>query len=444
MDIEKARDAVIEVGVQLVEKGLIARTWGNVSCRIGSDCFLITPSGKSYRSLTPAEIVIVNLKDCSYQGNVEPSSEVGVHAEVYRQRPDVNFVIHTHQPCASAVSALRDDIDLSAVGPAAASFVGDKVCSVAYALPGTKELRENVALALQRSQGKAFLISAHGALCLGVDSQEAFSIALSLEKACLEYIRVEYLKQHRGRDAKRVMKADCDQIREYFAREHRPGRVDFKEPVTVDNKGRISPKYIFFNSVRQGEEIIFYPGGKPGDPFPKNNDKILAADLEGNSFTSSTSGEASSDGVPRSCRDAVQVHRSIYRTYKAVGAIIHAVTPDILAVSRTGGDLFPLLDDFAQIIGTKAPAMPERLDINDLAAEVVDRLSDSNAVLLSDSGALCCGPRKSDAEAAALIFDKNCKAFITASLLGRVKPIDPEECAFMRRNYLNHYSRKDT
>jgi L-ribulose-5-phosphate 4-epimerase len=112
MDIMQAKLAVIEAGKKLVEKGLIARTWGNVSCRISSDEFVITPSGRSYEDLTPDEIVTVKISDLSYEGDVKPSSEKGVHASAYMLRPECNFVIHTHQLNASVVSVMGKDMPL--------------------------------------------------------------------------------------------------------------------------------------------------------------------------------------------------------------------------------------------------------------------------------------------------------------------------------------------
>ena len=75
MDINAAKKAVLAAGVKLVEAGLIARTWGNVSCRVDEDSFIITPSGRSYRSLTPADLVQVKISDLSYEGEIKPSSE---------------------------------------------------------------------------------------------------------------------------------------------------------------------------------------------------------------------------------------------------------------------------------------------------------------------------------------------------------------------------------
>ena len=65
MDINKAKEIVVMAGKKLVESGLIARTWGNVSCRVSDTQFVITPSGRAYETLTPEEIVLVNISDLS-------------------------------------------------------------------------------------------------------------------------------------------------------------------------------------------------------------------------------------------------------------------------------------------------------------------------------------------------------------------------------------------
>ncbi len=97
MDILEAKNLVIRAGHELLKAGLIVRTWGNISCRINEAQFVITPSGKAYDTLTPDDIVLVNIADLTYDGDVKPSSEKGIHASCYELRPDVNFVIHTHQ-----------------------------------------------------------------------------------------------------------------------------------------------------------------------------------------------------------------------------------------------------------------------------------------------------------------------------------------------------------
>ena len=202
MDLMQAKLSVIEAGKKLVETGLIARTWGNVSCRVNDTEFVITPSGRSYESLTPDEIVTVKIEDLSYEGEIKPSSEKGVHAAAYRLRPEVNFVIHTHQVNASVVSALGQDMLVDSAMHT--SVLGGKVPLAAYGLPGTKKLKAGVTAAIEQNPtSKAVIMAHHGAVCMGADSNEAFFVAQTLEDAC----RVFIAKKHTG--AKKIKKPVC-------------------------------------------------------------------------------------------------------------------------------------------------------------------------------------------------------------------------------------------
>ena len=186
MDVLTAKKLVIEAGERLVETGLIARTWGNVSCRVDDKTFVITPSGKPYIGLTPDDIVEVAINTLEWGGNVKPSSEKGIHAEVYKEYPEANFVIHTHQKIASAVSALSTGIEK--VTGEAADLIGSVIHLGGYGLPGTKKLKKGVTNALKLGASKAVIMAHHGALCFGKDSEEAFQVANSLEKVCADYI----------------------------------------------------------------------------------------------------------------------------------------------------------------------------------------------------------------------------------------------------------------
>lgn len=183
----RTKKEVIAAGLRLVEKGLIARTWGNVSCRVDENSFVITPSGKPYEGLTPDDIVEVKIDTLSYEGNVKPSSEKGVHAEVYKAHPEAGFVIHTHQKFASIISATMQGIPtLSEKGR---KVIGDKVLLGAYGLPGTKKLKKGVAAAIAADMdSKAVIMAHHGAVCYGKDSEEAFNVAATLERESALYV----------------------------------------------------------------------------------------------------------------------------------------------------------------------------------------------------------------------------------------------------------------
>ena len=70
---EEAAELIIKAGYALVEKGLIARTWGNISARLSDTEFLVTPSGMGYDRLTPDKLVVCKISDCSYEGEIKPS-----------------------------------------------------------------------------------------------------------------------------------------------------------------------------------------------------------------------------------------------------------------------------------------------------------------------------------------------------------------------------------
>ena len=185
MELTDIKKQVIKAGIELSESGLIARTWGNVSCRVDEDLFAITASGRNYLTLTEDEVVLVDMLDLEYEGDIKPSSEKKIHKEVYRLRPDANFVIHTHQSNASAVAAMGlKGIKLDKEYPG----IGNYVFCAEYGLPSTKKLCKNTADAIWEYDGKAVIMANHGALCYGESYEEAFEVARTLEEACGKYL----------------------------------------------------------------------------------------------------------------------------------------------------------------------------------------------------------------------------------------------------------------
>ncbi|MCQ2792635.1 MAG: class II aldolase/adducin family protein [Bacilli bacterium] len=166
--LNEAKALIIQAGRELVKQKLVARTWGNISARISDTEFVITPSGVPYDQVNENNLVVVNIRDCSYQGNIKPSGEKKVHAAVYRLRSDVNFILHTHQNYATAVSVDEIDKDFAPVAK--------------YALPGTKRLVKNVEEVLERNLSKdTFLLARHGALVLSKNYEDAFTKVVILE-----------------------------------------------------------------------------------------------------------------------------------------------------------------------------------------------------------------------------------------------------------------------
>lgn len=193
MELNEARDVVYQAGLKLVKEGLVARTWGNISVRLDESRFVITPSGRTYETLKPEEIVVVTIEDLSHEGGIKPSSEKGMHAEIYKSHPDIQAVVHTHQLHASTVAAARKRV--TGLSEAHAQCLGETVQCAAYALPGTKKLKMAAASALEGGR-KAALLANHGAVCIGETMEEAFMVAKTLEVACEAFIADSFSRRY--------------------------------------------------------------------------------------------------------------------------------------------------------------------------------------------------------------------------------------------------------
>lgn len=393
MDVLTAKKLVIEAGERLVETGLIARTWGNVSCRVDDKTFVITPSGKPYIGLTPDDIVEVAINTLEWGGNVKPSSEKGIHAEVYKEYPEANFVIHTHQKIASAVSALSTGIEK--VAGEAANLIGSVIHLGGYGLPGTKKLKKGVTSALKLGSSKAVIMAHHGALCFGKDSEEAFQVANSLEKVCADYI-LDSAKSKLG------LKSDnlddfCAEIADKLAKTEKTVEID---------------SAMLYNSTcnRESGEIV----------FTKADGSEVSMKL---------------DGAAGDISDVMLAHKDIYEACPSFNNIIHNSSSEVVAVSRLGKTMKPLLDDFAQICGPTVKCAKS-------ADKAAKKIKGKNAVLIKDMGALCCGANEGDAQAVDMIMSKSCLTLLTSKIFGKTKAINPAEAWIMRIVYTLKYSKQ--
>lgn len=388
--VEEAKQSVIQAGLKLLEYGLIARTWGNVSHRVDGGQFVITPSGRDYRSLGPEDIVTVQISDCSYTGSIKPSSEKGVHAEIYKRFPDVHFVIHTHQEYASVISACH----INAIPIDDGLLAGQVLCG-AYALPSTKKLQRNVANTLARTSNRAIILKNHGAVCYGANDMEAFKAALELDSACRQYIDDTY-KSLTGEPEADPAQLSCFALGLcHTASKYDEALADHK----LHHSRRLEDGFVLFDD--SGTEI-----------------QVRYDELDA--------------GMP----EEAWVYQQIYRSHKQINHIRWSGIPEIIAFSHTGQPLKPLLDDFAQLIGTSAKSM--ELSPSEISAA----LKKSSAVIIRGKGALCCGSSYDDALAVGMVLEKNGKAHIGAKLLGRVKPIHYLESLLMRLVYLKKYSKQ--
>jgi ribulose-5-phosphate 4-epimerase/fuculose-1-phosphate aldolase len=184
-DRQAAKEEVLSASRFLAERGLLVGTGGNVSIRIeGSEALAITPSSMDYLTMTAGDVCVVDFQQQLVEGAHPPSVEAGMHAAVYARRLDVNAVVHTHQPQASAfaltgggIPALFDEQVLN---------LGESVELVPYGLSGSTALLENIAARLE-NQANAYLLQNHGVLVLGMTPELALRNVLLLEKCARTY-----------------------------------------------------------------------------------------------------------------------------------------------------------------------------------------------------------------------------------------------------------------
>ena len=283
-EIEEAKKLVVEAGKKLIETGLIARTWGNVSARISETQFVITPSGRAYEDLTPEEIVVVNIDDCSYEGDIKPSSEKGVHAAAYRHHPTVDFVIHTHQKAATIVSITG--MEIRNVYDEFKPVLGEKVPCADYAMSTTNSLRKKVEMCIMMNPGaRAIMMMHHGTLCMGDTYEDAFNIADTLEKCCEKVIKDNYLRHSWDKEYSEEAK------RNYFLKKNDCGEM----PQAICDLG---------SSVRNGSMFTLTYGGNTVD-----------VDIETG---------LGINGIAPKC---AKIHKAIYET-EDVSIIKHLTEPD--------------------------------------------------------------------------------------------------------------------
>ena len=99
--IYELKDSMCEIGRRIWEKGFVASNDGNFSIRIDEDEILTTPTGVSKGFMNPGMLVIVDSEGKKKYGDLKPSSEIKMHLEVYKKRPDINSVVHAHPPTAT-------------------------------------------------------------------------------------------------------------------------------------------------------------------------------------------------------------------------------------------------------------------------------------------------------------------------------------------------------
>jgi L-ribulose-5-phosphate 4-epimerase len=179
-EVDQAREAVCRLHEELRRGGLVAWTSGNVSARVpGQELLVIKPSGVSYDDLTPESMVVCDLNGVVVEGDLSPSSDTASHAYVYRHRPDVGGVVHTHSPYATAWAARGEPIPC--VLTAMADEFGGEIPVGPFARIGGEEIGQAIVDTLATSRSPAVLLRNHGVFTIGRSARDAVKAAVMCE-----------------------------------------------------------------------------------------------------------------------------------------------------------------------------------------------------------------------------------------------------------------------
>ena len=182
MMLQQLREEVCALHAELPRNNLVAWTSGNVSGRDPeSGLIVIKPSGIKFDDLTPENMVVVDVNGQVVEGSHKPSSDTASHCYVYRQRSEVNGIVHTHSRYATAFAALGRPIPC--VLTAMADEFGGPIPCAGFALIGGEEIGREVVGALDQCPGPNFavLLQSHGVFTVGKNAESAVKAAIMTE-----------------------------------------------------------------------------------------------------------------------------------------------------------------------------------------------------------------------------------------------------------------------
>ncbi|MFE9654556.1 L-ribulose-5-phosphate 4-epimerase [Micromonospora sp. NPDC006431] len=222
--VRTIREAVAALHAQLTAYRLVAWTAGNVSGRVpGHDLMVIKPSGVDYADLTADSIVVCDLDGNLVEGDLNPSSDTAAHAYVYRHRPDVGGVVHTHSTYASAWAARGEPIPC--VLTAMADEFGGEIPVGPFAMIGDDSIGRGIVETLSGHRSPAVLMRNHGVFTIGPTPRDAVKAAVM----CEDVARTVHLARQLG-TPRAIDPVDVDRLYARYQNVYgQPGRSDGTE-----------------------------------------------------------------------------------------------------------------------------------------------------------------------------------------------------------------------
>lgn len=182
MEYMEERKLIIDTCLALESMGYFLGTWGNVSVRIG-DQILLTPSRVSYSTMSPEDMVVIDMDGKKVKGSRNATSEKEVHRLIYRQRDDIKGIIHCHSLYATAASCANLD-RVPPLFEEMSQLLGGEIPVTKQYVPAEQHHKLGLEAAGTIADKNAVLLKNHGSVCCGRDLDEALLVSRVVEKAC--------------------------------------------------------------------------------------------------------------------------------------------------------------------------------------------------------------------------------------------------------------------
>src|SRR5829696_3552073 len=197
------RAEIVEVGRRLYARGYTASNDGNISVRLDDGRLLMTPKSVCKGFMTPEMMCVTDRDGKKLAGERDPSSEMQMHLEVYRQRPDAGAVVHAHPPTATGFAVAGIPLDRAVLAEVVTTLGSVPIAE--YATPSTKELPDAVRKYVKAHDG--MLLANHGALTIGPDVYAAYYKMETIE----HFAKISLVTRQLGRE-NLLSRAEVDRL----------------------------------------------------------------------------------------------------------------------------------------------------------------------------------------------------------------------------------------
>ena len=199
---ESERQQIIDVGIALDRYRLISLSGGNVSMRIGGH-ILVTPSGMSYETLVPQDVVVMDPSGKVIEGGRRPSVDTIALLHIFKNLPEVNAIIHTHQPYATAIGLVMDEL------PAFCTTLVNATLGAVTVAPYSSAASLDMGVKAVEYIGdkRAVILRNHGVIAVGPTLKDALYAAVYLEDASRSYCAASAMGKPRSLTAEQAEEA---------------------------------------------------------------------------------------------------------------------------------------------------------------------------------------------------------------------------------------------